>query len=576
MKATVLALLVGLLTGCATPRYPTLIGKPDPSIDAAPALTVPIGLIADTQFHESRGVASRFLGLGADEVVDVTIRTGQQVIGAEEILAKALQLVDSLPLVIHAGDAIDVSCRTEWDRFKRVMNRSPSSSSWLFVPGNHDGYLTGNILAQKGDRYHDGYWANLCNAGQMWDRSGKPRHTYIAKPALIREYVSWLGGGFSSDASSRSCDQSGALCWSAYAPDERPWESFLVQLVRLPSAPNADFAVYALMLDSSDYLEKPSITSPAGVWGSISETQLRAASELTQTLPPDAKFFFITHHPARAWREEKWSPPRLAAWHSLLKDARSLRFLVSSHTHTGYLQEHASVLGGFMELNTGSLADAPVYLRTLQFRGKAGERVGVRSDAIPVSVDRHRCGQLLPFAQTSERDYDVETQRSESDRAGERSPGLVAFGSAIRYFFNFWESKHKELRPQLLAYADVVEATMPADTRLEYDWIPTSTGIEREVLYGARGVAEALRKRANCSPYRECSVQSKGNLLLELERYYSDPKTPELVRAKAHEMRLCLAVSAANDSARGQSEVRKLYHYIAKPWSLWLPPTSVD
>ena len=576
MKASGFMLAAALLTGCASPHFQLHIGKPDSAIDAAPALTVPIGLVADTQFHESRGVASRYLGLGGDELVGVTIRTGQQVIGAGDVLTAALQRTASLPLVIHAGDAIDVSCQTEWNRFRQVMADSPrgapGASSWLFTPGNHDGFLAGNIFPLSTDSYQDAYWANLCNAGQMWTEDKQVRHSFIAKHHLVRDYVRWLGGTFGGDDTSRACDSKGTLCWVAYAPASRPWESYLVQLVRLPSASGAKSPVYALMLDSSDYERRPYLTSfVAGVQGSLSSAQMEAASSLLQPLPPHARFFFVTHHPTSDWRGQEWSAGQRTAWTNLLQDSRSLRFVVSAHTHTGFLRRNANELGTFAELNTGSLADAPIYLRTIEFRQGSNGRIGVRSEAEPIAVDPHRCAQLLPRTDNPEYDYDVDGQRSESDRAGERSPGPVAIGSALYYFFNFWESKHKELRPQLLAYADIVEVTMPADVELRYIWTSTPTGPEEETLSGPKSVADALRRYANCrTGLGKCSAQAKGNLLMALEAYYAGTKTPTDVKVRAHELRLCLAVMATNDSAADRSEVRRLYRDIAKPWAIWL------
>lgn len=578
LRPTLWLLAATLLSGCASTPLHEIEAKPDSSIDAAPLLTLPIGVVADTQVHESRGVASRYLGLGGDEVVDVTIRTGQQVIGSEDILTAALQRASSLPLIVHAGDAIDVSCQTEWKRFKRAMSSEekspPGPLTWLFTPGNHDGFLTGNVFPMDGDTYHPGFWANLCNAGQMWRPDKSPVHSFMPKHLLVQDYVRWLGGSFDRDEISRGCDKTGALCWAAYAPQRKPWQSFLVQLVRLPRAADAVLDVYALLLDSSDYESRPHVnlfSLRAGVEGSLSAAQLDAARSLLSSVPPQAKYFFIAHHPASDWRGDKWSVLRLAAWSSLLQDPRSLRFLVSAHTHTGSLRQNLTALGSFVELNTGSLADAPLYLRTLEFRRSPNGRIGVRSEALPVEVDRQRCAMMLPLHREGELDYDVDTQRTEGARAGERSIGPVAIASALRYFFNLWESKHKELRPHLLAYADVVDLTMPTDATIKYTWTSTDSGSESDTLHGSASVSKALRANAGCTTgVGRCSTQAKGNLLMEVERYYTDLNTPEDVRARAHELRLCMAVSAAYDSAASRSEVRRLYHYIAKPWSVWL------
>lgn len=571
-------LVVGamLLGGCATGGFEKLEGRPDPAISTAQPLTEPIGLLADTQFHESRGVPSRYFGLGGDELVDVTIRTGQQVIGAGAVLTAALAHTASLPLVIHAGDAIDVSCQTEWSRFKQVMTSgprgAPGAASWLFAPGNHDGFLTGNIFPTASGLYWDGYWTNLCNAGQLMDSKESTRFSFMAKHTLVRDYVSLLGGSFGSDSKARGCDAAGNLCWDAYAPNAEPWTSYLVQLVKLPQAAGSSVPVYAVLLDSSDYSVRPYLNSfAAGLEGSLSLAQLKAARTLLNSVPASARYFFITHHPADDWKAKNWSPERLGEWHTLLRDPRSLSFLVSAHTHAGSLRRNDSALGTFVELNTGSLADAPVYLRTLRFHGAPDGRVGVVSEATPIAVNAQRCAQVLPKAPSAALDYGVHTQRSESDRAGERRPGPVAFATALRYFFDLWESKHKELRPQLLAYADIVEATMPGHVTLTYVWTATDAGRLSQTLTGSHVIAAELREHANCiNGRRKCSVQAKGNLLLAVEDYFTNAATPADVRARAQEMMLCMAVTAADESAAGKGEVRRVQRDIAQPWSFWL------
>lgn len=64
-------------------------------------VTQPIGLISDTQIHESRGTAaSRYFSNTGDEIVEVTVRTGQQVIGSTDILWEVLNRLSSTALVI--------------------------------------------------------------------------------------------------------------------------------------------------------------------------------------------------------------------------------------------------------------------------------------------------------------------------------------------------------------------------------------------------------------------------------------------------------------------------------------------
>ena len=583
MKTALLALGIALLAGCANSGgFKVVKGGPDPTVDATPALTMPIGLVADTQFHESRGVPSRYLGLGGDEFVDVTIRTGQQVIGAGDVLAAALKATATLPLVIHAGDAIDVSCETEWTRFKQTMTSShrgePGPATWLFTPGNHDGYLTGNIYPASSGLYWDGYWVNLCNAGQLMKSKTETKYSFMAKHKLVQDYVAMLGGSFGSDAKAEGCDTTGRLCWRAFAPMREPWRSFVVQAVRLPPATEQSAPVFAVLLDSSDYDDRPYLDSfVAGKHGDLSQEQFDAVGDLLRRVPAEGKFFFIAHHPSSAWRVRSWGETRLMTWKRLMSDSRSLRFVVTAHTHEGSLRENTSLLGRFVELNTGSLADAPLYVRNLEFRRTSDGRIGFRSEAMQIGVDVARCKSILPIPADLRLDYGVETQRSLTERAGEKKPGLAALGNAIWYFFNLWESKHKELRPHLLGYADIVDATMPADATLSYVWTSTEAGTLSQSLRGGTETSRELREHANCRDgFRKCSAQSKANLLFAVEQYYNADTTPAAIKEQAREMRLCMAVMATNDSSAHNGRVKSVSESLAVPWAQWLPTGAAE
>lgn len=573
-----------LFGGCAAVPY-TLLDLPQggPGADAS-ALTVPIGLVADTQFHESRGVASRYVGLSGDEFVDVTVRSGQQVIGAADILKFALKRSLQFPLVIHVGDAIDVSCDTEWDHFKDIMRAGrgahPSSTTWVFAPGNHDGFFTGNIFPKEKGWYRTEYWSNMCNAGRMWTNEKSRLYDLVSKNKIVSQYIKMLGDEIAADGWARGCTADTALCWSTFVSKNEPWRSFLLQRVLLPQAIDSKTSVYVLLLDSSNYDQRPYLFSfAAGTRGDISYLQMQEATKLIKALPPDSRYFFIAHHPTSDWKARNWEGARREAWKSLVQDKRSLQFLVSAHTHEGSLRQTGNELGNIVELNTGSLSDAPVYMRSLEFRMNAVGRIGFRSEAIKLRSENRDCDVLEPLASKKGFEYGVDTQRSENARASEK-PMLIRYAkatqSALRNFFKYWEAKHKELRPQLLAYADVVDKTMPDDAEISYTWTETDNGPKKEDLRGKVAVSFALRKYANCVDGKgKCSVQAKGSLLLALEDYYwRDDKVPAEVKQKAYALRLCMATSAATDSLTeaGKNNVDRIEKQISVPWTVWLTP----
>lgn len=586
------ALAVGIMAGCASsPEIVELHSTSGWASEGKTPLTQPIALIADTQIHESRGVASRYFNRSGDEIVPVTLRTGQQVIGEADVLLYAMEQAKSYPLVLHAGDALDVSCATEWDLFTATMGASghpgPGPESWLLAPGNHDGFLTGNMYPKDdgfGRLYVKSYWSNLCNAGRV-QVDQRNRYSYMPKEKIVERYAAMLAKHKSSPAGRLDCNTDGSLCWaSRVRKGDLQWTSYIVQRVRLPSAQDKETPIYALLIDSSDFAHRPYLnpSSVAGLHAGVSADQLRALKQLIADLPSKARYFFVAHHPFGVWGGDDWDATTRALWIELNSDPRSLQFLVSAHTHEGALLSHSGDLGPLTELNTGSLSDAPIYLRSLWFEEDSLGRIGFRSPAIPLIAKQAypNCPGATLSSGQPDLDYGVRGQDTESDRAN-GSPMPIrytkAFLSALGHFFKFWSGKHDELRPQLLAYADVAERAIPPDQVFKYypfgEHTDEGVAIKPRFLQGGAGVAEELRKNANCDTGQGyCSVQAKGNLLLALERYFwFDPSTPKTVKAEAHQLRLCLALAASAESPYpGSSEKKRvdvLSQAISYEWS---------
>lgn len=547
--------------GCATPT--PWADKPagaDPG--GSTALTLPIRLIADTQVHESRGTASRFMSLAGDEFVNVTIRTGQQVIGSGDLLRAALTPANAFPLTLHLGDAIDVSCQTEWTHFSRVMKGqlgAPGSNSWLLAPGNHDGFYVGNFFPVEQGMYTEGNWNNVCNAGRskVGNRDDGPNlYNAMTKGAIVKAYAGdLLGTGVPILPSGRQCVDGNALCF-AYAVGNDSWSSHIVQLVRLPRSNDAATEIYALLLDSSDYPSRPYIglgDIKAGVTAGVSAAQSHAAIDLLRDLPAGARFFIAAHHPYGSWKAGKWAAPDRSAFDNLLADKRFMNLFVSAHTHEGGWYQHARNGGMLYELNLGSLSDAPLHYRTLSFartgkgeitvhsaRTLLGEKSGIDCSAIPLPTNGFR-----------ERD-----QRTMSDRI-KKFPLVVrtvaSLGPALWHFLAFWEAKHTELGPQLLAYADVVEYSMPSDQRFQYRWGDPGA---REIAFPDRASLIArLKYLSNCHDKTSSSIQEKGHLLKALDDYYWNASTDAAVRDAGHQARYCMAARIVAETGKNRSAV---------------------
>ncbi|MBV7585503.1 metallophosphoesterase [Pseudomonas sp. PDM33] len=550
-----------LIAGC-TSTAPVLNSKaPDgPSDSTTAPATAPIGVISDTQIHESRGTASRYASKAGDEFVEVTIRTGQQVIGSTDILMQALKGVTSLPIVLHLGDALDVSCQTEWDAFVRTMRVAGGNTPWVLVDGNHDGFYVGNISPTNSTKYNVGYWNQVCNQGRYsLESTLSARH--FDKAMLVAANVQHvLALQSNADSSLNEVPRNGTCqnlvdgpiaCAAWHIDTEHPWMSYLTQLVRLPAAVPSEPPVYVLALDSSTYLNQPNVDYQyallTGVKAGFTPAQLRDARIMVRQLPVDARFFIATHHHVNEWRASALSTDERSELGGLLASYSFLNFVLTAHTHEGGWYDHKVLGNPLLELNTGSLADPPLYYRDLQFVRSGGKEWRVRSNKHLLNVASiPECASYKP--PTSDSGYTVDDQRSENDRLHDapkltRKVGQVF--SALRHFFGFWNAKHEELRPQLLTYRDIVRASLPEDAGFYYErW----EGDEAPRNYQSREELEArLEYLAWCSHKSKCSVTEKGNLLKKLEDELApDSKLyPQEVLMKAHYARLCAAVSAA-------------------------------
>lgn len=541
--------LTVFLSGCASkrPSYWTVTDDFDTS--TAREITEQIRLVADSQIHESRGTASRFFSLAGDEFVSVTIRTGQQVIGSGDLLRAALSDKVNYPLTLHLGDAIDVSCKTEWDHFARVIKGElgePGAESWLFAPGNHDGFLVGNFFPLESGAYTDSNWNQVCNAGRA--SIGKRLvNVGIPKHLLVSSYVNDLLKPMKALPESGSeCHKNGKLC-VAYQYGTKPWSSYVVQLVKLPQAVGIVAPVYALMLDTSDYPTRPYIW-PGMIWagdtGKMSAAQTQAALALVKQLPSNAKFFIAAHHPYQSWKVDKWDRASRSGFDQLIGDPRFMRLLVSAHTHEGGWYEHKNSSGSLFELNLGSLSDAPVYFRSLAFEEDSAGVIKVNSKRILLSMNREIDCRNVPKPSIGYRTAD---QASYTERHAGLPIALryiAGFGHATVHFLKFWEAKHKELEPQLLAYADVVTASMPLEHRLVVEG--RNPFMNRDDL---------VHRLKNCDLKKDkCSVQEKGHILMALDDYYW-MSAPQEVKNAGHQMRYCMALNSALDAGANSKVV---------------------
>jgi len=184
------------------------------------------------------------------------------------------------------------------------------------------------------------------------------------------------------------------------------WRSFVLQEVDI-SAPAAGGGVprdgsSILVLDTANYTLQPSLEAGAvssvaakvtrgyfdkqvaGKTGSVSESQEEVALGFARSMKQKGRRWMLaSHHPYRDLARR--AKPRF----DRLRDAGGIPITLSAHSHFGEIlwnrdDEHE---GEWLEINVGSILDAPVEFRDLQIL-----RMG---DRLAVSSRRHRMEERL-------------------------------------------------------------------------------------------------------------------------------------------------------------------------------------
>lgn len=130
--------------------------------DIRPAL-----LVGDNQFNFYFTDPIVLRNKAADYISHVAIRPPQLDIFADDLFAWALDTHARDKYVIHLGDATNIACVAEWERFTGVMDAAQNTSGmkgWVMLPGNHDAYLYGVT---------GGGWrrAPFNNVGEQWAKA---------------------------------------------------------------------------------------------------------------------------------------------------------------------------------------------------------------------------------------------------------------------------------------------------------------------------------------------------------------------------------------------------------------------
>lgn len=393
-RALAFALFALALCACTgtRPSLPLAFQLPAEEPEESTALSQRVLLIADNQQHYLYGEPVWLRRGLFDKAVGTAIRSPQlDLFGGdllEWILANAEQTGKTVP--IHLGDAANVSCEVELDRFAAHMRKS--EKPWFMAPGNHDGFFygTGRTLfdsAQMRDA-----WAKACRNG------GGP----LTTSDFIRRYLGLLAAqndpgaqafareaGPTKDRGDWRYRGTGRallrrVAWRFYPNGLEYWHSYVIQELDL-TVPGSPRPVRALLIDTSQYDVEPSLVGhitpglyDAGSTGSMRSDQLaHLESWLASNQREGAASIVMGHHPQGAL--EKVSRKKFQE----LRAKYDVQLYVSAHTHSGSYNVIEHEGAAQLELNIGSTLDFPAQYRTFQVSQVDGDnRLVVRSPRV--------------------------------------------------------------------------------------------------------------------------------------------------------------------------------------------------
>lgn len=376
-------LCVLLTSGCVlkdsmSARYEISGEKPDGF-----SLTKNVVLVADNQLNHLYGEPIWMRTQLVTQFVRVSIRPVQQDLFGQGILRWVMDTYGSRRPVIHLGDAANMGCVGEFDRFVEIM-AATDDQPWLMAPGNHDAYLMGNLETPTDD----------------WDSACQRADGRLTKDMLVSRYLQHLrqqhddfrgafadlpaSGEWRSDAAPGSTLLR-AVAWSVDAAN--PHRSFVLQEVDLglPPPPGEDTEqrrVSAYLIDSSQFAQPPVLLGGinAGLKGDLQQDQIDVLSRWMSAASGGAISVLMSHHPFGTLVDGS----RNAV--DNLRKQHDVPLYVSAHTHNGqYFVRGGSE--GWLELNVGSIVDYPIEIRFFSIHEAGDGRLLIRTPLFRIPDD---------------------------------------------------------------------------------------------------------------------------------------------------------------------------------------------
>jgi hypothetical protein len=172
------SLVLFVSTCCGPPRRSHGIQRIRAATPQGPA-TGELWVFGDSHIHNAPGAATRAKSAFGDSLSPVAIRPPSLDLWAEVVLSSVVaRMHEEAPgtPAFFLGDAADVSCIDEYDRFltatgppppPRTSATSASTSArsdlqWFGVMGNHDGYFMGNSTFEPRGASGQNTWQGAC------------------------------------------------------------------------------------------------------------------------------------------------------------------------------------------------------------------------------------------------------------------------------------------------------------------------------------------------------------------------------------------------------------------------------
>ncbi len=358
-------------------------------------------LVADNQFNNLYSNPDPLRSKLMDKKVKVAVRPPQLDLFSKDMLQWILNEHGKNKYIIHLGDALNIACQSEWDRFTNTMTASNVHKGWVIIPGSHDSCYYGNVEPNKLDKNN---WKKACSMETTLFKTGiiSDKNIFIRNylSSLIKQHNAFPGDFTYTDGDFNGYTKNTVADWKSSVnnsflkriafrySDGNQQDSFIMQEIDL-SLDNQN-NVFAILLDTTDYSDWPIEPVLTGAVGSISKEQLNIADKWIADLKngnnKSIKYFLIGHSPMNEIYDlnvPKWISDKVEAKDGFL-------CYISAHTHSGWIKKGKSIIkrNEFFEMNVGSTTDwsdtksyNAIAARTLTLRNEKvySERIFIKS-----------------------------------------------------------------------------------------------------------------------------------------------------------------------------------------------------